>query len=106
VTRSPTIQLLGTSEFVSSLGTGGVLAACYGAQPCQVNSIISVGNTIIAAPGVQPLGADEVGYISFRLTAAGQSMLSHSSGNQLAARVTLTNGNAAAGGQVVLSRYG
>jgi hypothetical protein len=103
---SPTVRLLGSSEFVSSRGGGGILAACYGPVPCSIKATISVGHTIIASPGVQFLGADEAGYIGFRLTSAGRSMLSHASGNQLAARVTLSNQSAVARGRVALIRYG
>jgi hypothetical protein len=101
-----TIRLLGASEFVSSKGGGGILAACYGPVPCYVNAAISVGKTIIASPTAKFLGANEAGYLPFRLNSAGKSMLSHASGNQLGARILLSNQNEVARGQVVLSRYG
>jgi hypothetical protein len=104
--QTPTVRLLGTSEFVSRRGAGGILAACSGAVPCPIRAIVSVGRTIVAAPGLQQLGANEAGLVGFRLTPAGQAMLNDAPGNQLAARVTLVSGQAAAGGQVVLSRYG
>jgi hypothetical protein len=106
LTPSSTIRLLGTSEFVSPQGAGGVLAACYGPVPCQVNTTVMAGNTVIASAGPQPLGADELGYLGFNLTPAGQSMLSQTPSNQLPAQVTLTSGPAQARGQVALIRYG
>lgn len=106
VTQARSIQLVGTSELVSSRDTGGILGACYGPTPCQVGATISVGATIIASPGDQYLGVGEAAYLPFKLNSAGRSMLASAPGNQLAARVTLTNGAAVASGQVVLSRLG
>ncbi len=71
-----------------------------------MGAVISAGNTIIASPGRQYLGAHEAAYLPFRLNSAGRSMLASASGNQLAAQVTLTNGASVADGQVVLSRCG
>jgi hypothetical protein len=105
-TQSSTIQLVGTSEYADRQGEGGILAACYGATPCHVNLSLSVQGRVVARPGVQVLGANELGYLGFRLSPAGRSMLSHAAGNQLAANLLMANGRAVAGGHVVLSRYG
>ena len=106
LTPSPTIQLVGTSEFVSPQGAGGVLAACYGPAPCQVYTAISSGGQVIAEAGPQQLGADELGYLDFTLTSAGRSMLSHTASNQLPVQVILANGHSQARGQVALTQYG
>ena len=106
VAQSPSLRFLGTSEFVGQQGDGGILASCLGAVPCQVQATIAVGSTVIADPGIQSLGADETGLVAFRLTPTGQAMLQSAPGNQLSARVTMTNGNSVASGQVVLIRYG
>lgn len=106
VTDSPTIALVGTSEYVSSSGRGGILAVCHGPVPCEVGATIRVGHAVVARPGAQRLGANEVGFLGFRLSAVGQWILSHTPGNQLAARVRLTSGQSVARGQVVLSLYG
>jgi hypothetical protein len=106
VAQALTIELVGTSELVSSGGTGGILAACYGPVPCHVKATISVGNRIIASPGRRYLGANEGAYLPFKLNSAGRSMLASAPGNQLGAHVRLTNGNSVASGQVVLSRFG
>jgi hypothetical protein len=105
VSQAPSIQLVGTRELVSSRHTGGILAACYGPAPCLVGARISAGNTVIASPDPRYLGVGEAAYLPFKLNPAGQTMLANASGNQLAARVTLTNAGSVASGRVVLSRY-
>ena len=44
-------------------------------------------------------------YLIFTLTSAGRSMLAHAGGNQLGAAVTISDGGAAARGQVALVRF-
>ena len=55
---------------------------------------------MIATTGAEHLGAGELGDVYFTLTKAGQTMLSHAHGNQLAADVTLTDGANTASGQI------
>jgi outer membrane protein assembly factor BamB len=105
VSQAPSIQLVGTRELVSSRHTGGILAACYGPAPCLVGARISADNTVIASPDPRYLGVGEAAYLPFKLNPAGQTMLANASGNQLAARVTLTNAGSVASGRVALSRY-
>ena len=44
----------------------------------------------IARTGRELIGADELGYLIFSLTARGKTLLAHAHGNQLGARVTIT----------------
>jgi hypothetical protein len=106
VSQSPSVQVANTTSFVSSSGAGSVLAACYAALPCGLKATLSVGNTVVAGTSSQHLGVAELGNVNFQLNSAGQSMLSAAPGNQLAARIRLTDGSATASGQIVLVRHG
>jgi hypothetical protein len=103
--QARTLQFVGLTDFVSSGGVGGILAGCYGDNPCHVSTKVSVGSTVIATTGTELLGARSVGYLIFSLTAAGRSMLAHARGNQLGAQVTITDAGATAKGQVALVRF-
>jgi Arylsulfotransferase (ASST) len=103
--NSPTIQIARTTGFVSSSGAGQLLAACYGPVPCHPQATVSSGGTVIATTKQEHVGAEELANVYFKLTSAGQTMLSHATGNQLAAKVKLTNSNDTATGQVALVRY-
>jgi hypothetical protein len=97
------LSLLGTSDFVNSHGTGGILAACHAAvAPCTVSASVAVGRTVIARTGHEVVGAGDLGYVIFSLTSAGRSLLARASGNQLGAQVQLTNGSQTATGQLAL----
>jgi hypothetical protein len=67
-----------------------------------VRTTLSVGRTVIATTGSELLGARDVGYLIFSLTASGRSMLAHAAGNQLGAAVTISDGGATARGQIAL----
>src|SRR5205823_6358113 len=41
VSESPTIQIVGTTDFASRTGQGSILAACYAPAPCRVRVAIS-----------------------------------------------------------------
>jgi hypothetical protein len=103
--QSPTLHIVGTSEFVSSTGSGGVLTACYAPSPCQVRATVTARGTEIATSRPQVVGVNEVGYVQFQLAAAGRSMLAHAAGNQLAARLTLASGGRLATGKIALIGY-
>jgi hypothetical protein len=106
LTASSLLSLVGTSDFVNSHGIGGILAACHSSvAPCSVQVSISVGRTVIATTGPERLGAGELGYVIFSLTAAGRSMLAHAPGNQLGAQVSLTGGGQTATGQLALVSF-
>ena len=103
--QSSTLRILGLSDFVSSGGTGGILAECLASTPCHTKTTVSVGNTVVASTGSELLGARDVGYLIFSLTSAGKSMLEHARGNQLGAAVTITDGGATAHGNLALVRF-
>ncbi len=106
VTGSSKVQIVATTDFVSRSGQGAILAACYGPTPCPINTSVSASGVPIATAKPQTLGADELGYLNIQLNAAGQTMLSHASGNQLAAQIRLSSGQDLASGQIALVRYG
>lgn len=99
---SGTIRILGTTGFVSSGQVGGILAGCFADAPCHATTTISVGPTVIARTGSEFLGANSLGYLSFSLTPQGHAMLAHAPGNQLGARVTMTDGASVASGAIAL----
>ena len=100
--QSSALRVLGLTDFVSSGGTGGILAECLASTPCHTKTTVSVGNTVIASTGSELLGARDVGYLIFSLTSAGRSMLARAHGNQLGAAVTITDGAATAHGNISL----
>jgi hypothetical protein len=104
--QSSGLQILGLTDFVSSVGgVGGILAQCLSSSPCHTRTSVSVGKTVIASTGSELLGPRSVGYLIFTLNSAGRSMLAHARGNQLGSAVTITDGGATARGQVALVRF-
>jgi hypothetical protein len=101
-TKSSGLQILGLTDFVSSGGVGGILAACPTSTPCHVRTTVSVGRTVIAKTGSELIGGRAVGYLIFSLTSAGRSMLAHTRGNQLGAQVKISDGGASDSGSVAL----
>jgi hypothetical protein len=90
VTQASPLRIIGGTDFVSSRGVGGILAACGSATTCAVTTEVSVGRTVIARAGRELIGADELGYLIFSLTPRGRTLLAKAQGNQLGARVTVT----------------
>ena len=90
VTQASPLRIVGGTDFVSSRGVGGILAACGSASTCPVTTEISVGRTVVASTGRELIGADELGYLIFSLTPRGKTLLAQAHGNQLGARVTIT----------------
>ena len=82
-----------------------MLASCLTATPCGATTTISAGGQVIARTGPESLGANEIGYLRFRLTAAGHSRLARSRGNQMSARINVTAAGTTAGAAVVLSAF-
>jgi hypothetical protein len=104
--QSPSLRIVNPTAYVSSRGgVGGILATCPNAVFCRVTTTLKVGSVVIAHTGPEYLGANELGYLIFRLTARGQSLLQRAAGNQLAAQLTITTGNATATGNVALTRF-
>ncbi len=104
LTTSPTLGLVGSTDFVHNAKVGGILAGCFGDAPCKTRTTITSGRTTIAQAG-EFLGAHELGYLIFRLTPKGRKLLNHAHGNQLRVTVTITSGAATATGQVVLVSF-
>jgi hypothetical protein len=104
VSQSAAVQVANTTGFATSAGNGAILAGCYAAVPCELRATLSVGGTQIASTSAQHLGVAELGPIYFQLNSAGKALLARASGNQLAARVRLSNGSSSAAGQISLIR--
>jgi hypothetical protein len=105
LSQAATLRIIGATDFVSSGGVGGILAACFATFPCHPSTTISVGGTVIAHTTPEFLGVNELGYLIFRLTGAGRALLAHARGNQLSANLTLNDGGTIATGQIVLAAF-
>jgi hypothetical protein len=102
VKQSSTLQLFGSTDFVSAGGVGGILAGCFGTAPCHPTMTITVGHSTIAATSSEFLGANSLGYLGFSLTPQGRSLLARATGDQLGARVTIADGAAVASAVLAL----
>jgi Domain of unknown function (DUF1906) len=102
---SSTVRILSATEFLANGWSGGMLASCLTAKPCSATTTISAGGQVIARTGAEALGASAIGYLRFRLTAAGHSVLARSGGNQLSARVDITAAGTTASAAIVLSTF-
>jgi hypothetical protein len=102
VSQAKAFGIVGTSDFVSSSGFGGILTNCFTDASCEVRATVTVGNTTIARTGNEFVGAHELGYVSFQLTSQGKSMLAHAPGHQLGAHVTITGGGQTSSGDIAL----
>ena len=104
--QSPTLQFVGLTDFVScGRSRRDPRRLCAALSPCHVKTTVSVGNTVVASTGSEFLGANELGYLTFWLTKAGEAMLARAPGNQLGATVRITNGSTTATGQLALVRF-
>jgi hypothetical protein len=102
---SRTVRILSATAFVSNGWSGGMLASCLTTTPCGATTTIAAHGQVIARTGPEPLGANTIGYLPFRLTAAGHGLLARSRGNQLPARVEISAGATTATGAIVLSAF-
>ena len=85
------LQILGNSGFVSNGWVGGIMAVCTASAPCDAATRVTTrSGALIATARAQTLGAGEISYLWFTMTAKGHELLKASKGNQLGARVTLT----------------
>ena len=105
VINSPTLRIVGLTDFVSNGRVGGILGACLSSTPCHVTTTLSVGRTLIARTGSEFLGANELGYLMFTLTPAGHALLTRAPGNQLAADLAVRAGSATSTATVALVRF-
>jgi hypothetical protein len=102
---APTLRIVGGTQFVSNGVVGGILTACFGGAPCQVRTKVTSAGATIGSTRAETLGANELGYLIFKLTARGHGMLARSRGNRLAARVAISDAGAAASAQVTLVSF-
>jgi hypothetical protein len=106
---SPMLRLLAATAFVYADSAGGILADCVSQAPCSPTVTITHGSTTIAQTPPEQLGAQELGYLQFKLTPQGRSLLAARAGNQLGARIRLTqivNGaTTSATGRIALVGY-
>ena len=89
------LAILGVTDFVSHGWSGGILVACRRLTPCAATPAVRIGATRVATARAQTIGAGEIGYLSFQMTAAGHARLMRARGNQLGVSVSL--GGSAAG---------
>ena len=106
VTQSAVAQVVGATDFVFARGAGGILAGCATAAPCPIAATLSAGGATIATTGPELVGGRELGYLYFYLTPHGRALLNRAPGNQLAATVTLSSGNAVARARIALVQFG
>jgi hypothetical protein len=102
---STVVRILSATEFVSNGWSGGMLASCLTASPCSATTTITAGGQVIARTGGESLGANAIGYLRFRLTAAGHRLLARSRGNQLSTRVDIAAAGTTASAAIVLSTF-
>ena len=102
---SSAVRILSATEFVANGWSGGILASCLATTSCSATTRISAAGQVIARTGAESLGANAIGYLRFRLTAAGHSLLARSRGNQFAARVEITAAGKTASAAIVLSTF-
>jgi hypothetical protein len=104
VHQSATMRIVGTSEFIRGR-VGGVLAGCFASLPCHPSTTITASGKVIARATSEFLGVNELGYLFFSLTGTGRSILAHARGNQLSARLSISDGGRTATAQIVLSAF-
>ena len=63
---------------------------------------VSAGGATVASTGYEYIGANQLGYVYFTLSAAGQSALDHAAGNQLGATMSLSGVGSTATASVAL----
>jgi hypothetical protein len=103
--QSPSIKLIGLTDFVSNGWVGGILAECAAPTPCSVQTTLTIGHLVIAQTRPAYLGVGELGYMLFTLTRTGHRLLSQAKGNQLLARATLWNGSDRTTGRIALVSF-
>jgi hypothetical protein len=102
---SSMLQILGNADFVSNGWVGGILAVCTASAPCDASTRVTTrSGAVIATARAQTLGAGEIGYLWFTMTAKGHALLKASHGNQLGVRAAVTTAAPNAGGGVSVSR--
>ncbi len=90
---STAVQVVGQTSYVGNGWTGGVLVSCRQQTPCVARASVTLGGVRLAFPRTDTIGAGEMGYLTYRLTNHGHQLLNAARGNQLGARVTITDGS-------------
>jgi hypothetical protein len=103
--QGPTLRVVNPVDYVSLHGVGGILTVCRNTPVCHIATTLKVGKTVIAQTGAENLGANQMGYLIFRLTARGRTLLARARGNQLGARLTLTDAGTSTSTRIVLVRF-
>ena len=103
--QGSTLRIVNPVDYVSLHGVGGILTVCRNTPVCHIATTLKVGNAVIARTGAENLGANQMGYLIFSLTPRGRTLLTHARGNQLGARLTLTNAGASTTTRIVLIRF-
>jgi len=102
---SQAVRIIGLTDFVNSHGVGGILTGCFTSPSCSSSTTLTVGATTVGRTGPEYLGTNELGYLMFSLTAAGEDLLDHAPGNQLPVQVTISTGRRSARAQIALVRF-
>jgi len=101
----PALRIVGGTQFVSNGVVGGILTACSDDAPCLVRTKVTSAGATIASTGAETLGANELGYMIFRLTARGRTMLARARGNRLPARAALSDQSDTATANITLVSF-
>ena len=104
VSQGTSLKVVGLEDFVAGGGFGGILAECVAATPCAARVTLSAGRTTLAQSGSEFLGANELSYLSFRLSPHARSLLA-AGGGILAARLKLAEVGDAATAHIALIHF-
>jgi hypothetical protein len=104
-TQSAALQLVSGSDFVTPGGFGSTLAQCTASVPCRVTTTVTSGSTVIAATKPEYIGARQLGFLRFQLSAAGRALLARASGNQLPVTVAVSGQGITAGARSALVAF-
>jgi hypothetical protein len=103
--QASTVRISGLQDFVWLHTFGGILAGCVGSAPCRIKLHLTANRRTIATAAPGTIGANEAGYLMFRLNRLGGELLANARGNQLGARLTLTDASVSAQAHIVLSSF-
>ena len=104
-TSSALIRTVGSTDFVSARGAGGVLVGCSAVYACQVSATLTAGRTIVGSARSELINGRELGYLIFSPTAQGRQLLDRASGNQLGASLVLKCGSTVARARITLVQF-
>jgi hypothetical protein len=105
LTDGPSLRILSATAYAYRDSVGGLLVDCASLTPCMIKVSLWHGHTTLAQPGAQYLGAGELGYLSFKLSSAGHSMLASNKSNQISSHVYISDGTAASSGLIAIVGY-